>query len=271
MINRMMLLKTFALLLSLFLWPSVAKAGNSAEHKTYQAQGRDYILHKPNAATPMPAVLVFHGGFGNASYMDRRLDIDNIANKNKFIIAYMNGNEGDHFLMKNRRTWNAGGCCGISSRKNIDDVGYINAVIHELVTKHGADPHNINLVGHSNGAMMVYRFTCEHPEKVKNAIPISGQLLVKNCVQSIDTRLIHIHGMDDLNVPFNGGIGEEGLVNFPYPSTADSIGTMRAAGAKTRVIPLEKTGHALSDVDTALLKVTGKSLPQFISDIVTGK
>src|ERR1700704_3298743 len=58
---------------------------------------RDYIVHLPSGnktTAGLPVVLIFHGGGGNALQMQRYMDIDDVADKEKFITVYPQGIKG---------------------------------------------------------------------------------------------------------------------------------------------------------------------------------
>ena len=67
-------------------------------------------------------------------------------------------------------TWNS--ICGWTSC--YDDVSYILAVQSDIESRFGADPNKQYIIGFSNGADMVYRMTCQYPEKFKAAVAIAG-------------------------------------------------------------------------------------------------
>ncbi len=258
----------------ILLCASPAQADTTYSHTTISVDGRDIILHHPvlhnNALNkPLPALLVLHGGLGNAQYMDNKLGLDHLANEHGFIVAYLNGTEGDRAVMKNRRVWNAGTCCGIAVRRNIDDVKFIDDVIDSLVKKAGADSKNIFLMGHSNGAMMSYRYVCERPGKIKGAVTVSGTLLLNQCPAGNNTHILHIHGQHDNSVPVAGGQGDNSLTQVHFRSVAGSADIMEKSGAEVQTILLQNAGHALSDINMQIKELNSISLQQTIADMIS--
>lgn len=62
------------------------------------------------------------------------------------------------------RSWNAGGCCGVAYRSKIDDVAFLNTVIHQVLTgQHDASPRRVYLIGYSNGGRMAMQMACSDP------------------------------------------------------------------------------------------------------------
>src|SRR5262249_19666097 len=100
---------------------------------------RRYIAHLPPQFTPgqsLPVVLVFHGGGGTPESAVRMTGMNAVADRHGFIAVYPRGTApliGDFY------TWNAGRCCGIALEKNIDDVGFVAALIDELQKKYNID------------------------------------------------------------------------------------------------------------------------------------
>jgi polyhydroxybutyrate depolymerase len=90
------------------------------------------------------------------------LTMDTVADRAGFIVAYLSGTPVTRLLGTERLGWNAGGgCCGLSAKRNVDDVGYVRGAIDLLVSRYGIDRDRIFGIGHSNGAMMTQRFVCE--------------------------------------------------------------------------------------------------------------
>ncbi len=189
-------------------------------------QERDYIVYTPESLLPNPPLmLVLHGGLGNAQAMRSNIHMDRIADKNGFIVVYANGVSGR--LMRKRRTWNAGTCCGKAVKVNSDDVGYLESIIDQMVNNHHIDSKRVYITGFSNGAMMAYRMACEKPDKIAAIVPISGTLAVTNCDQAKDIPVLHIHGDLDDNVPFNGGIGSRSVSGVKHKSVEETLNILK--------------------------------------------
>ena len=58
------------------------------------------------------------------------------------------------------RAWNVGGCCGRPGRENIDDAGFINAVVDDIAGHVTIDPKRRYATGISNGGMLAYALAC---------------------------------------------------------------------------------------------------------------
>lgn len=172
---------------------------------TDSVQDRSFFVHIPDAIAGqknLPVVIALHGGGGNAAQFRSQTGLDEIADRNGFIVVYPNGTAG---LLGNFRTWNAGRCCGTAVKNNIDDVGFISDVIDVLAKKYAIDRQRVYATGHSNGAMMSYRLACELSDKIAAIAPNSGQRVFDNCHPTHSVAVLHIHGTADPCALYNGG------------------------------------------------------------------
>jgi polyhydroxybutyrate depolymerase len=104
-----------------------------------------------------------------------------------------------------RRFWNAtDGCCDFE-RREIDDVGYIDAVIDDMRAQYNIDPRRIFLLGHSNGGFMAHRLACDRAG-IDGILSVAGPspLSVTSCDHA-PRRVLHVHGDADDVVAFEGG------------------------------------------------------------------
>ena len=218
--RRARLLPAKATGLVLMLWASsCAGAGvDEAALQRVEVDGseRTYRLYVPADAPErgLPLMIVLHGGLGNAESMEQSTGMDRVADTGHFLVAYPNGTEGAG-RMKNRRTWNAGTCCGIARRKRVDDVAFIARMIDQIAIRHSIDPDRVVAVGLSNGAMMAYRLACELPDRFAAVVAVAGTLAMSGCpgdgkAGGDGANAVggyHIHGDSDQDVHFEGGRG----------------------------------------------------------------
>lgn len=206
----------FTLLLMLAPWG--AGAADQTVDVSYGGLDRSYLLHLPNPLpnNPMPLVVVLHGGGGNAENVAHMTGFDAAADHNGFIVVYPNGTGGSSrffglFGRPGMLTWNAGTCCGYAHDNNVDDVGFIRAVVTQVLKDNGADSKRIYATGISNGGMMAYRLACEASDLFAAIAPVSAVQEVAACKPEHPVSVFHIHGAKDENVPLEGGIGRKAL------------------------------------------------------------
>lgn len=200
---------------------------------TVGALQRTYTLRLPSAydgTTPLPLVIAMHGGFGSGTQLESQSALSDKAEQEGFIVVYPDGVAGT----LNIRTWNAGGCCGYSMNNNIDDVGFISAMIDTLVAQHAIDTLRIYATGMSNGGFMSYRLACELSERIAAIAPVSASMTIAACQPTRPVPVIGLHSYQDESVPWQGGIGNG--VSSHYNSPQDSVQTAFALHANCVVL-----------------------------------
>ena len=162
---------------------------------------RTYTLHVANSlngGTPAPLVLVLHGGGGAGPSTERMTGFSELADRRGFIVVYPNG--VDHH-------WNDGR--GEVARQDVDDVGFLTALVDHLRHTLPIDPRRVYVSGISNGAMMSYRLGCERSEIFAAIAPVAGAVpepLGPRCSPSRPVSLVAISGTDDPLVRWGGGL-----------------------------------------------------------------
>lgn len=197
--------------------------GDSTVTLIHDGIGRSYIQHVPasyDGSQPVPLVLVFHGGGGKADGIVQSSGFNQLSDEKGFIVVYPNGTSrlGDKIL-----TWNGGTCCGYAMTNNIDDVGFVRAIVTDLQANYQIDPQRIYATGLSNGGIMSYRLACEASDLFAAIGPVAGTLNYKQCAPSQPVAIIHFHGTDDTHLPYEGGYGPASRVEVLFASVKESI------------------------------------------------
>jgi polyhydroxybutyrate depolymerase len=174
---------------------------------------RAYRVHVPagyDGTVQMPLVVVIHGAFDTAAGMEEFSGFSRLADREKFIVLYPEGIGILGYLQH----WNAGHCCGKAADDRIDDVGYLAAAIDDACRRLSVDRQRIYMVGFSNGGMMTYRFAAEHTELLAAAAPIAASIGGRPDADAPQWRIprpkkalpiLVMHGLDDRDIPFEGG------------------------------------------------------------------
>jgi len=246
--------------------PTSASAADTVDHYA----GRDMIVHVPArlpASGSRALVVVLHGGMGNADRIANRqsesgLNMDEEADRDGFIVVYLNGTPVTRLPGARMLGWNAGGgCCGQPARNGTDDVAYISGAVGYLAGQYGIDRGRVFGIGHSNGAAMTQRILCE-TSLYAAGVAISGplNLAAARCPGAKGKRILAIHGADDQNVPVAGGPGTKGLARVTWNSEAHARQVMTGSGATYDLQIVPGADHMLDHLSAAIAKSEGVTI-----------
>jgi polyhydroxybutyrate depolymerase len=192
-------------------------AGDHDRSLTVDGLTRTYIAHVPPRVShgrPLPLVLAFHGGGGNASGFKAYAGLDALADREGFVVVYP---DGSGRLGRRLLTWNAGGCCGYAASQNVNDVAFTLAVVRDVARNVSIDPARVYATGHSNGAMMAYRLAAEASERIAAIAPVAGAMQVASFLPAREVPVLHVHSVDDPRALYGGGLGP------PFPGTQSRV------------------------------------------------
>jgi polyhydroxybutyrate depolymerase len=184
---------------------------------------RTYSVHISSSydkSRPTPLVIVLHGGGGTGQGMPKLTGFNAVADKENFVVVYPDGIEGH---------WNDGR--GMQQYRteieNIDDVGFISALIDHLSNELNIDAKRIYVTGISNGGMMTHRLGCELSQRIAAISPVASNVPVNMASVWVPSRAVPvliINGTDDPLVPWDGGDIHFGLRTFgKVLSVADTV------------------------------------------------
>jgi polyhydroxybutyrate depolymerase len=181
---------------------------STADRQSFTHNGvrRSYVVRIPDAVTKqgtrVPMVVVLHGGGGNAVNAEAMTGFTTKARQEGFIVVYPEGtSRGALGLL----TWNASHCCGHAMQTRVDDVGFIGALIDQLVKDHPIDPKRIYATGLSNGGMMTHRLGIELSDRFAAIAPVIATLFGDEARPTRPVPALMINGMLDKSVPPEGG------------------------------------------------------------------
>jgi polyhydroxybutyrate depolymerase len=192
-------------------WPEIT---GSFAHSTGMIGGheRSYYAYLPRDLKPgSPLLFVFHGGGGDGGIARDGTghEFDQLADKNGFVVIYPDGVD---------RTWT--GCRRLqnraASRRDIDDVAFVQAIIAQEAAVHFIDRKRVFAAGHSMGGQFSYRLALEHPHEFAGIAAISSNLpaadnIDSDCaLQNAPMPVMIINGTADPVNPYNGGTNARG-------------------------------------------------------------
>jgi polyhydroxybutyrate depolymerase len=197
------------------LWAATLAPGDYQFELPVGGSTRSYLVHLPRqaASAALPVVISLHGGGGNARQHRQSSGMDAAAERDGYIVVYPNGSGvlHDHLL-----TWNAGNCCSYAMDHNIDDVGFIAALIDDLAQRAAIDTRRVYVAGHSNGGMMAHRLGAALPDKIAAIASVAGAH-IPTLRGTRAMPVLHIHSIDDPRALYRGGLGP------PFPLTNNRV------------------------------------------------
>ena len=191
----------------------------SSKHFSFNDEDRSYRISLPEKITDETAVIIGLHGFGDSS---RRFayytGLHNVVTKH--IVVYPNAIEP-----KNRVEvlgWNAGFCCGTGYLNNIDDAGFIMALVDQIQKDYRLKNTDVFATGFSNGAFMSQKLAEEYPDRITAIGLHSGSIGNQDLTADLQKPIpaILLHGTSDNVVNYSGG---EGNYNgFTWKSFAET-------------------------------------------------
>ena len=208
---------------------------------SHNGMDRSFLAYIPYGYLTSPAlIIVLHGALGTGKKMREACgdQFDRIADREKCIVVYPDGYH---------KHWND--CRTVpkddAHTKNIDDVGFITAIIDHCCTKWHADPKKIYAVGLSNGGHMCFRLAIEIPNKISGIVVVSASMPAAGMSKCQSPRpgipVMIVNGTDDPINPFEGGT----VRLFYVFSKGEVVSSMESARSWIKSEDREK--HPLSE------------------------
>ena len=232
-------------------------AGDRTVKLMVGAKERTFDLHVPaayDATKRTPMVFVFHGYTMTSTQIATASHFAAAADKHGMIALFPQGIQN---------SFNAGDCCGIAQSDGVDEIAFANAMIASVDAEYCVDAKRVFSAGFSNGGFLSYRFACELSDKIAAVAPVAGGLRVDAtaCKPKRPVPLLHIHGTNDLLVPYNGGgIGAANPVSYSIDAFKTKNGCAAGAGSVVYTkddVSCTKWSGCTDNADVELCTVTG--------------
>jgi len=187
------------ILFSIFAIPSFSQETIVKEIRFDNAD-RSYRLHLPPNFDPtenLSLVFNLHGFTSNALEQEVYSGMDAISDNERFLVCYPDGIDN---------AWNVGWAFGSTA----EDVGFISALIDELVNDYNVNPKKVYSCGMSNGGFMSYRLACELNDRIAAVASVTGSFVPEYlplCNAGKAVPIFEIHGTADNVVPYEGVVG----------------------------------------------------------------
>ena len=98
-------------------------------------------------------------------------------------------------------SWNAIGCCDGAAKANVNDVGFIEALVPKIDPGH---TRPIYVVGYSNGGRLAYRLACTDPALFDGMVALKADPM-PGCVVTKPQNILVFSSLNDKYVPYKPG------------------------------------------------------------------
>lgn len=171
---------------------------------------RHYLKAAPqhSAARKRPLVIVLHGSGACAEqvlgmafpHSPLSLWLE-IAEREQLVVVAPDG-----VKQRGKRAWNDG-YSAIASNPDVDDVGFIAAIIDRAVADDDIDPGRVYVIGVSKGGMMAYRLAAElGPKLAAFCAVLAGMPVARGyAAPSLPLSALVVAGTADPFIPYQGG------------------------------------------------------------------
>jgi polyhydroxybutyrate depolymerase len=196
------------------------KFGESKNELVFAGVSRSYTTYAPNAflsGQPLPLIVSLHGTGGTAISAVDMGQLQKWAELEGFIVAAP---------QSLGQAFNDGSGRGGPAVKDVDDVGFIQAVINDVKMKARIDEKKVYIVGFSSGAAMAQRFALESDDEVAAIAALSDAFYVPDRKPAKTRSLLLIWGTADPLNPMDGG-------KIPYRVGSGAVTLDKPAPMKT--------------------------------------
>ncbi|MDB5985771.1 MAG: hypothetical protein JWR16_824 [Nevskia sp.] len=175
---------------------------STAQTRTINVDGvsRTYLIQPARGGgAAAPIVVMLHGGTQGPEDMWKETSMPTVAQQNNFIVVAPAG------LNKH---WNDGRGAVLGGKASkADDVGFLRAVIQQVVQQDHGNPNAVFMFGPSNGGAMTQHFACAAGDVLHAAANLISNLPTdeqRDCKNAKPLPWLSINGTSDPLFPFLG-------------------------------------------------------------------
>jgi polyhydroxybutyrate depolymerase len=200
-------LRVMIILGGIFIFLFFANKLSHAQTQTgrfkFEGHTRNYIVFLPQNFQPnMPVVISIPGYTETAKWYMDYTQMNTVADTAGFIPVYPNAiypgfNSG---IGENPE----------APTPDVNDVGFIDALIDTLYNHFSIDLERVYACGYSNGGFMSYKLACQLSHRIAAIASVAGTIsfsTADNCNAGHTMPVLHIHGTADSVVPLKGATG----------------------------------------------------------------
>jgi polyhydroxybutyrate depolymerase len=194
---------------------------NSTQSMAYAGTNRSYVISRPSTlstTTKLPVIVVLHGRDVTPAFEEQRTNLTSVVNPS--ILVYPTGYQ---------QSWNAGGCCGQAQTANIDDVGFLKAVLARVKAgQPDANQGQAYLVGYSNGGKLALRLACVDAGDF-SGVAVYGATDSGACPNRAPAQMLIMAGALDTEIPATSASPPPQPNGFVPPSFQAEVTSYRVA------------------------------------------
>lgn len=168
---------------------------------SHDGETRSYDVLRPlgSVGKAAPLVVDLHGAGSNGDQQRLISGWQAIAESDGLVVVWPDGIAN---------VWNGGTCCGSAVTNDVDDVGFILAVVAQIMAEVNIDGGRVYVTGLSNGGAMTQRLVCEAAGTFAAAAPMAFPVPYTNfaldCNPSESVPVLSFMGLTDTLVPYSG-------------------------------------------------------------------
>ena len=194
----------FVFVILLFVSQSILHAQIQTSRFEFEGSTRNYMVYLPSNYTGtinFPLVICLHPYGWGAERMMNYTNMNQVADASDFIVVYPSAIPN----------WNSGVADNHQyPTPNVDDVGFINALIDIMSNRYRIDLERIYACGYSNGGFMSYKLACQLGNRIAAIASVGGMIstsTAESCSPLRTIPVLHIHGTADPYAPIKGLTG----------------------------------------------------------------
>ena len=180
----------------LFIWTIFAHIPAQSQttvqgNFTFEGIERSYLLYVPasySAQSAAPLLLNLHNYGSNMNEQMQYGEFRPIADTAGFLLVVPNGTPD----FNNTMHWNTFGT------SNVNDVGFLSALMDTISMHYNVDPHRLYSTGMSNGGFMSYSLACFLNNRMAAIASVTGTMTTANFMSCIPTRPVPVMQMDTI-------------------------------------------------------------------------
>ncbi|MFH2131584.1 MAG: PHB depolymerase family esterase [bacterium] len=197
---------------------------------------RSYTVHVPpdyTGRSSVPVVVMLHGGGGTGKAAAFETGWSSKADAAGFLAVFPEAMPPDpkrpSRFRSNPQLWNDGSDRFYPGQTAPDDVGFLNAMLDDLISRFAVDRNRIFVTGFSNGASMSFLIGVKQSRRIAAIAPVAGALWLETVQLERPVPMLYITGLaDPLNL-IEGGVprlatgGSDTVRAKPKPPVRESI------------------------------------------------